>query len=376
MLINPLQEFIYDKSQSKEAESEFDMSDVPNFEGNENDRYSTNPKVCYYFANATELESFKKQIEIPFTDKAKTVWFPHEPQDEKIISGVYSTKHVQQPNYMIYIPSYKRSDTLYTVLSLEELKISNYRIIIRPTENEPELYRENMLKHEIKDVDTKILILPESYIEEQTKLGHNNSIIPRRYAFSIDKKTHHWVLDDNIKGFFRRVNGQKIKLISTAYPFLFVEEYIKRYTNVFQAGLQYVHLCPSGGNRSMIIKNSRVYSCILMKKDEKFNWEGSYNEDTDLSLRLLKAGKATMTFQNFLCGKQGTLSTKGGNTQIAYQNKGFENKAQELHDKHPDVTRIVNKYNRIHHEVNYSSFRENNLGYVPYKLNLSELILI
>jgi len=42
---------------------------------------------------------------------------------------------------------------------------------------------------------------------------------------------------------------------------------------------------------------------------------------TDLSLRILKTGFPTMLFNCFLCGKQTTLSVKGGNEEI-YKNDG------------------------------------------------------
>ena len=46
--------------------------------------------------------------------------------------------------------------------------------------------------------------------------------------------------------------------------------------------------------------NTRIYSCILIDNALPFRWRGRYNEDTDLSLRVLKAGLCTIQFNAFL----------------------------------------------------------------------------
>ena len=131
------------------------------------------------------------------------------------------------------------------------------------------------------------------------------------------------------------------------------------------------------GHRTAIILNSRVYSCILNKHIDGFRWRGKYNEDTDLSIRLLKAGYATMTFQNILCGKQSTLSVKGGNTDAFHKSEtGFTDKAKSLKEQHPEITKIVIKYKRPHHQVNYNGFKNNELGKTDYQLNLPEIYLL
>ena len=50
----------------------------------------------------------------------------------------------------------------------------------------------------------------------------------------------------------------------------------------------------------------------------------------------------------------------GGNTDELYQ-EGTHNKSQMLVDMHPDVTKLVHKFNRVHHHVNYRPFKKNKL---------------
>ena len=73
-----------------------------------------------------------------------------------------------------------------------------------------------------------------------------------------------------------------------------------------------------------LLKNSRVYSCILIKTDvlpPSRRWRGVYNEDTDLFLRLVRAGHGTLLFKSMLMKKHGTQQIAGGNTDTVYGNE-------------------------------------------------------
>jgi hypothetical protein len=94
-------------------------------------------------------------------------------------------------------------------------------------------------------------------------------------------------------------------------------------------------------------------------------WRGRYNEDTDLSLRVLKAGYCTILFYAFLCKKIATMRMKGGNTDELYKRDNhFDGRllmAQSLQRQHPDVVRITRKFGRWQHHVDYRPFRANKL---------------
>ena len=109
------------------------------------------------------------------------------------------------------------------------------------------------------------------------------------------------------------------------------------------------------------ILNTRIYSCLLIENSSGYRWRGRYNEDTDLSLRVLKDGLCTIQFNAFLCGKVTTQRMKGGNTDEFYAGEGTLPKSQMLADMHPDVAKVVWKFNRWHHSVNYKAFSGNAL---------------
>jgi hypothetical protein len=75
-------------------------------------------------------------------------------------------------------------------------------------------------------------------------------------------------------------------------------------------------------------------------------------------------------------GKAATQTVGGGNTAEFYHAENSEkieegwnaegtvNKSQMLVDMHPDVTRLVWRYNRWHHWVDYEPFKKNKLQYI------------
>jgi hypothetical protein len=145
----------------------------------------------------------------------------------------------------------------------------------------------------------------------------------------------------------------------TPTPFYVIEEFVLRYENIAQAGMNYALFCPANEARPPIRFNTRIYSCILIRNDLPHRWRGRYNEDTDLSIRLLKDGWVTVLFNAFLIGKRATMTQKGGNQEIYEQSDKRLKFAQSLAEQHPDVARVTWKFNRWHHHVNYKPFAKN-----------------
>jgi hypothetical protein len=118
--------------------------------------------------------------------------------------------------------------------------------------------------------------------------------------------------------------------------------------------------CVSRQKPPLTIK-TRIYSCILVNNALTFRWRGKYNEDTDLSLRVLKAGWCTILFNAFLAKKITTMKMKGGNTDELYRGDGRLKMAQSLRRQHPDVVRIAWRWGRWQHQVDYRPFARNRL---------------
>jgi hypothetical protein len=174
----------------------------------------------------------------------------------------------------------------------------------------------------------------------------------------------HWILDDNIRWFGRLHQNHKFETLSDA-GFLVCEDFTDRYKNIALSGMQYFMFLPAMDKQNPFILNTRIYSCILIKNDIPYRWRGRYNEDTDLSLRVLKDGLCTVLINQFFCWKMPTMTIKGGNTEELYKLDGQKDgrllMAQSLQQQHPDVVKITRKWGRWQHQVDYRPFKANRL---------------
>jgi len=163
-------------------------------------------------------------------------------------------------------------------------------------------------------------------------------------------------MDDNILLFYAFNHNTKHRLTDGS-GFRVMEEFVLRYSNVGMAGPNYDMFVARQEKYPPFTLNTRIYSCNLIRNDAPFRWRGRYNEDTDLSLRMLKAGWATVQFNTVLQKKMGTQKIKGGNTGEFYRKEGTLRKSQMQVRLHPDVSRLVWRFGRWHHRVDYRPFR-------------------
>jgi hypothetical protein len=170
-------------------------------------------------------------------------------------------------------------------------------------------------------------------------------------------------MDDNIKCFRRWQNNLEIKCIDGT-PFRVMEDFVLRYKNVGMAGPNYTFFVIDkwAHQYGPFTVNTRIYSCNLIRNDLPLpdRWRGRYNEDTDLSLRILKKGWCTVQFNVFLQEKTNTQVLKGGNTDAFYSKEGTIPKSKMQVQLHPDVSKLVWRYGRWHHYVNYNKFKREN----------------
>jgi hypothetical protein len=254
------------------------------------------------------------------------------------------------PNYPVYIISKGRWETRLTSKALEAMSVP-YRIVIEPQEYE---------QYAAVIDPSKILVLPFS------NLGQGS--IPARnwvWEHSISEgHKRHWILDDNI-GYFTRLNRNLQITVTSGTIFRIAEDFVDRYTNVALAGFHYDFFIKSKAVWPPFFLNHRIYSCILIKNDLPYRWRGRYNEDTDLSLRVLKGGWCTILFNAFLCAKSITMTMKGGNTDELYKGDGRLQMAKSLQEQHPDVVKLSWKWGRWQHSVDYRVFKHNKLELRP-----------
>ena len=263
------------------------------------------------------------------------------------------------PKYPFYIVSKGRAESRLTAKALEKISVP-YFIVVEAAEYEA--YASVIAKE-------RVLVLPEKYKDEYDtfdNLGRIKSIGPgaaRNFAWehsiSLGIKWH-WVADDNIERFYRLYRNLKTP-VGCGNIFKAMEDFVERYENIAMAGPNYFMFASRKCILPPYYLNTRIYSCNLIRNDIPFRWRGRYNEDTDLSLRILKAGYCTVLFNAFLQGKMATQSVAGGNTEEFYRKEGTLPKSEMQIAMHPDVSRLVWKFGRWHHSVDYSGFRRNKL---------------
>lgn len=269
------------------------------------------------------------------------------------------------PNYPVYIISKGRWESRLTSKALEKIKVPYYIVI------ESQEY-----PHYSQVIDKKkILTLPFS------NLGQGS--IPARnwvweHSLSISAKRH-WIIDDNIDGFFRFNRNMKIP-VGSGTIFKVAEDFVDRYKNIAIAGFNYFMFASRKCKIPPYYLNTRIYSCILIKNNIPYRWRGRYNEDTDLSLRVLKDGWCTILFNAFLCLKSTTMTMKGGNTDELYKDEGRLKMAQSLKEQHPDIVDIIWKWGRWQHQVDYRKFKKNKLIrkkdiIIPQRINNYGMVL-
>ncbi len=251
------------------------------------------------------------------------------------------------PDYPVYIVSKGRWKSRLTSKVLDRMKVP-YKIVVESQEFEK--YAEFIDSE-------KILTLPFSDLG-QGSIPARNWIWEHSIALGAER---HWILDDNIEA-FNRLNRNIKPIVETGAIFKAAEDFVNRYENIAIAGFNYYSFCKTTERLPPYYLNTRIYSCILIKNDLPYRWRGRYNEDTDLSIRALKDGWCTVLFNAFLAGKVTTMRMSGGNTDHVYTDGDDRLKfAQALQELHPDIVKVVWKFNRWHHQVDYKPFKKNKL---------------
>jgi len=254
------------------------------------------------------------------------------------------------PKHPIYVISKGRWESRLTSKSLERMGVP-YHIVVEPQEY---------------DEYAKVIDPKKIYTLPFSNLGKGS--IPARnwvwdHSISIGAKKH-WIIDDNIYDFYR-LNRNAKNIVQTGAIFQAAEDFVDRYENVMISGFNYCKFCIASEKYPPYLFNTRIYSTILIDNRLDLRWRGTYNEDTDLSIRCLKLGYCTLQFNAFLSEKATTMRLKGGNTDSIYKNgdlnylDGVMAKSKSLQEQHPDCAKVVWRFNRWHHFVDYSMFKKN-----------------
>ncbi len=264
------------------------------------------------------------------------------------------------PRFPLYIVSKGRADSRLTSKALESMGVP-YRIVVEP--QEVSAYSAVIDPKKVLALDMNYKKTYETRDPPGDAQGLGTGAGAARnfiwdHAISLGAEWH-WVMDDNIYSWFRLSRNEKIRC-GDGTPFLVMEDFCLRYRNIAMAGPNYEMFIPRKQKVPPFVVNTRIYSCSFIRNDVPFRWRCRYNEDTDLSLRMLKKGWATVQFNAFLQKKVQTQVLKGGNTTEIYQG-GTLRKSMTMVEQHPDVSKVVWKFGRVHHHVDYRPFKNNPL---------------
>jgi len=282
--------------------------------------------------------------------------------------------------YPIYVISYKRSHSLMTMGFLEQMKV-NYYIVIKKCDKEDYV-------RELQNKDYKyytLLIMSNKFFKEQTELGNGGGIPQRNYCWvhcrDKLKQKSHWILDDNINGFFYYNYDTKVKTNNKSFF-----SYMERFRNTIKDKVGIVspnythHVC---GYRKPFNVNNKNYSCLLINNHllDKYNikWEKRYNEDVRLTLTCFSNKIKTIEFNMFLIGKVSTGSVKGGNCEIyQYERKNYNKQSKDFYNnKEIFEKKILDKVKKYGYNIDYINglydFNEEYLYYRGFMMKFLEI---
>lgn len=296
--------------------------------------------------------------------------------------GLDKTKNMYcdvKNKYPIFVISYLRSNDKdgKTCSWLEKMGIPYTVVVEEDQEND---YKEWL---ETKNGMGEILTMDKEFKKFQNQFGNYGSIPVRNFIHNYiinrgDKK--YWLLDDNIDG-YKWVDKYTKVNCNSPLCFRMVEDWSDEIKNMYLSGHQYSSFVPEIDMKQKVLYGTRVFSSMLISRDiPKLNddndiWRGKFNEDVDLSIRLLSQGFPTANFCNITSMKCSTGSCKGGNTDGIYKQdcgdkRGGKIKTDEIVERWPDYVREVKRFGRTHHDIKnewINEWKNNELDYEDFE---------
>ncbi len=278
--------------------------------------------VCYI--KEDNVASFKKIIESSFKkitfkySNKKTITLTINPKEPA--RGYWTTEQDECNKFPINIISYGRANEYgRTHKFLTECCIKHNMFV---EENEYDKY-EKWYNPEYCN-----LIKGDNFSEQNM-----GSTPMRNYILDYWKPSFGrvWLLDDNIKSYKRLYQGSK-NTIKSYEIFNSIENYIKNYDNVGLVSHNFNPFVSEGDARTVIVKNGKCFSSMLIRTDPRFRFKYKYNEDHLISMEYIEKGYCNLCFNNVLYDKNTSGNDAGGNRKTLYaktkEDDGYTEKYQ------------------------------------------------
>lgn len=262
----------------------------------------------------------------------------------------------QGPQFPFYIPTKGRPHQQLTAKLLLDLGITP-TLVVQQSELD---------QYQAANPQCQVISWPQEYLDNYEKTPeldpHPTTGAAHNYMWTHAREagySHHWTMDDNLKGFHYRTPQGKLGH-PTPLQFKWHEDLALRFQNLAGFSLALSH-CFGG---SPMVLNTRLYCATLFRNDlDKWGiqWRRGLNDDTIVSLDILKTRHlCTAESRMLITYKTGTSRARrleGGMTDF-YAQGGFIRKAAEAIRIHPDCVQMVTRYGRVHHRIDYSQFTQ------------------
>ena len=214
-----------------------------------------------------------------------------------------------KPKYPIAIVSYSRANKYgRTHLFLTKCKINHYIFVEK---DEYEDYKKWIDPEYCEVINCK----ENFHTQGMGSTPVRNFVLNHFKAFG-----KVWMLDDNIKSYKRFYQGMKNEIQSNEI-FTSIERYTDSYSNV---GIASHNFCPyvcEGGARSVICKNGKCYSSMLIPTNNNIRFKHKHQEDNLISIEYIEAGFCNLCFNHIMYDKNTSGDDEGGNTVHIYKDR-------------------------------------------------------
>lgn len=332
--------------------------DLPEFTLSDTDTYAN----IVFFLEEYSDTYLSEILHQPISPRTRVVDYPKNEYLDVNLKRIITERG--NPQYPIYIISKGRAKLAVTADHLTKMGVS-FRLIVESAEYNDylDVYKDNNLA-EILHLDMDFRKEYDTYLQNFDDSKSKGSGPARNFVWwhskNVEKSEWHWIMDDNIFGFYYYTDGERPKAADGGI-FAAAEDFVNRYDNIGISGLNYHMFAVPGTKVVPYVANTKIYSCLLINNNTSdIRWAGRYNEDVDICIRTLKEGYSTIQFDAFLAKKLSTQTMGGGNTDAFYAEEGTLPKSNMLMNNHPDITLVKWRFQRWHHIIDYRSFKNYN----------------